>query len=363
MAAGFEQEQLYDQHADRGYNARVIKKLRKLPAYVEKSDEALQQMANSLTEIEPFREKYDCFPASVEETTKGYAMDAAADSVWIEAERLPHDTAKNKVEERYESVSKFPVKLILRVKAPEQGSAGTSADDAELETVLLIRDHIFEWKGSSLVIPQPVDLKTLPPALITSVLCDSEWANYVSNQRSKMQTVIKSPTDKLHRKEIDLLFRLTTRKDSLVAAVIKTVIDYNRNRQYHERDCNNHHFIQDVYHAVGVKRLPEIRESLGKLLEQSRQLCLETLSRSDFVDHADLDGFISYHVDNKILSHLNIRDTEYLIGKYFLFHVRNWELLQYPQQWTCQERNCQLRHLEEQLEKLSLTCERRCVLL
>ena len=179
-----------------------------------------------------------------------------------------------------------------------------------------------------------------------------------------MQTIIKSPSDKLHRNEIDLLIKLTTRKDSLIAAVIKTVIDYNRNRQYHERDCNNHHFIRDVYCAIGVKRLPEIRGRLRKQLEQSKLLCMETLPRTEFVDHADLDSFICYYVDTNALSQLNIRDIEYLVGKYFQFHVKNWELLQHPQLWTCQQPNCQLRHLEEQLEKLSLTSKRTgCILL
>ena len=174
IATDFEQEELYEQHAHRGYNARVIKKLRMLPEYVEESDEALEQMANSLTEVEPFTEMYDCFPAIVKETSRGYVMDAAADGVRIETEHLPHNTAKSKVEQHYESLSKFPVKLVLQVKAPQQGSAVTSTCDAELEAVLLIKDHIFEWNSSSLVISQPVDLKTLPPALIMLVLCGSE---------------------------------------------------------------------------------------------------------------------------------------------------------------------------------------------
>ena len=117
-------------------------------------------------------------------------MDAAADSVWVEEQYLPLDTAKSKVEERYEKVCKFPVKVFLRVKptaqAPPTGGVG-GVFGAQLDAALLIWDHLFEWNDSSLVIPQPVDLKRLPPALITSVLCGSKWATYVANQRSKLR--------------------------------------------------------------------------------------------------------------------------------------------------------------------------------
>ena len=171
-----------------------------------------------------------------------------------------------------------------------------------------------------------------------------------------MRAAAKSRPEKVYKKEIDLLFKLTVKKDNVIFAIIKTVVDYNRNKEYHERDCNNYHFIRDVTNAMGIKKLPEIGKSLGDMLEQSRRLCMDTLPRTDFVDHAALDGFIRYND----LSQLTIRDIEYLIGKYFQFHLRNWELCHHPDQWSCQERDCQLGHLEEQLEKLSLLGERKC---
>ena len=352
VAAGLAQDQHYEQHEGGGYHSRVLKKLQKLPMYAEQSNEDLEKAVNILTEVEPFRERYDCFLTSIEETSKGYAMDAAADSIWIEAERLPLDLAWSKVEERYDSLCKFPVKLVLRVKPREQVPAISSTYGAQLDTALLMRDHIFEWDSiTSLVIPQPVDLKRLPPVLVTSVLSGSEWATYVSNQRSKLRTVSKSPPHSLLREEIDLLFRLTSKKDDLVTAVFKTVVDYNRNKQYNERTCNNHHFIQDMIRALGITKLPEVEESLGKQLEKYKQSCLETLPRTEFMDHADLDGFIHSYRDTNALSQLNIRDVEYLLGKYFQFHVRNWELAHHPEHWMCRERDCQLRHVEELLEK------------
>ena len=354
---GEQQKQIYEQHMERGFHARVMRKLRSMPQYTQTSEKELDNLLTSLTEFEAFRERFDCFPVTVEETSKGYTLDAAADKEWIEAERLPHDAARSKVKERYESVCKLPVKLVLRVKPTEQPAHG-GVFDAQLDAALLIWDHIFEWNSSGLVIPERVDFKTLPPVIMTSVLHGSKWSAYVTSQRSSMQRAAKSHPDEVHKKEVNLLFKLTTKKDDVMSAVIRTVLKYNRYKEYHETNCNNDCFIRDVTNAMGIKNLPEIGESLGDMLERSRRVCRDTLPRVEmFVDHAALDNFIR---ENNNLSQLTIRDVEYLIGKYFQFHLRNWELSHHPDQWTCQEQYCQLKYLEKQLEKLSLSSDRKC---
>ena len=336
----------------------MVAKLRRLPDYTEASEEEVEEAVTNLTDFEPFRTKYDCFPAAVEETSKGFALEATADHEWIEAGQLPHIASRAKVEERYEKLSKLPVKLVLQSK-----QVPGSVFDARLDAVLLIFDHVLKWDESSLVIPRRVNLKQLPPSLMTPILHGSEWSAYINNQRSKLQTVVQSRSDKLHKKEIDLIFKLTTKKDIVISAVINTVIHYNRHKQYDERDCNNLHFIHDVTTAMGIKKLPVIGESLGALLERSRLLCVETLPRTEFVDHADLDDFIRHCCESSSLSELGICDVEYLIIKYFHFHVRHWELSHYPDQWTCQEPGCQLKKLEKLLEKLALSDEKKCVIL
>lgn len=325
--------------------------------YTQTSEKELDNLVTGLTEFEAFRERFDCFPVTVEETSKGYTLDAAADKEWIEAEQLPHDAARIKVKERYESVCKLPVKLVLRVKPTEQQASG-GVFDARLDAALLIWDHIFEWNSSGLVIPERVDFKTLPPVMMTSVLHGSKWSAYITNQRSNMQRAAKGRPDDVHRREVNLLFKLTTKKDDVMSAVIRTVLKYNRYKEYHETSCNNDCFIRDVTTAMGIKNLPEIGESLGDMLGRSRRLCRDTLPRAEmFVDHAALDSFIC---GINSLSQLTIRDVEYLIGKYFQFHLRNWELSDHPDQWACQEQDCQLKHLEKQLEKLSLSDDRKC---
>lgn len=356
------QAEAYQQHMGRGYYTRVVTKLRNIPEYAEASEAEIDEAVGSLTECELFRTRYDCFPATVEETSKGYALEVIADREFVEAERLLHDAAKSKVEERYEKLSKLPVKLMLTVQPTELSHTG-GIYNARLDALLLVWDHILEWNDGSLIIPRRVDLNKLPPTLLTPLLYGSGWSTYISDKRSDVQTVVKSPSDKLHKKEIDLVFNLTSKKDNLIAAVIKTVVDYNRNRQFHERECNNHHFIQDVTSAMGVKKLPEIAENLGKQLEQSRRLCTEILPKTEFVDHADLNDFVRECRVNNTLSELHMNDVEYLVAKFFHFHVRNWEQSRNLDQWRCPVEDCQLKKLEEHLEKLSLTSDRKCVVL
>lgn len=347
---------------ERGYYTRVVTKLRNLPEYAEASGEEIENAVANLAEYELFRTRYDCFPATVEETSKGYALEVTSDREFVEAERLLHDAAKSKVEERYEKLSKLPVKLLFRVQQTELSNV-SGIYNARLDAMLLIWDHILEWNNNSLVIPLRVDLKKLPPTLLTPLLYGSDWSTYISYKRSNMQAVVKSQFDKLHKKEIDLVFNLTSKKDALIAAVIKVVVDYNRNKQYHERECNNDHFIRDVTSAMGIKKLPEIAESLGKQLEQSRRLCTVMLPRTEFVDHAVLDDFIRECHATNTLSELHMKDVEYLLAKYFHFHVRNWEQSHSPDQWTCPVEDCQLRKLEEHLEQLSLSSDSKCVVL
>ena len=329
--------------------------------YREASDEDIDKVVMRFTEFEEFRDGYDCFPATVEETSKGHTMDAVADREWREAERLSHEGAIRKVQQRFDALSRFPIKLVLRVKPGEQ-ELGHGAYEAQLEPVILIHDHMLQWNSCGLVIPRRIDFQTFPPVLTTPILLGSKWSTYICKMRSKMKGIVKGRPGKLQR-EIKLLFELTAKKDSLIAAVIKLAIDYNRNKQYDERNCNSGHFILDVLATMGVVRLPEIRESLGQQLEEARVLCAETLPRTEFADHAELDGFVRSRCQNDTLSLLSIADTQYLVCKYFFFHVRQWQLSQSPERKTCDKKQCQLKHLEEHLDTLSLSSDDKCVLL
>lgn len=316
----------------------------------------------TLTAIELFREKYDCFQAIVEEPSKQLAIGASQDKVLIDQTQLHFREATGKVSERYEMFCKFPVKLVLRVKPTQRGTA-RSGDvvEAPLHAALLVSDHLFEWDESSLVIPSKVNITKLP-ALTTGILHGSEWFTYILNQRAKLDATISSPPDQLHNQEINLMFDLTTKRDDLINSVIKTVVNYNRNKVYHHRKCNNRHFIRDVTRALGVKKLPAFGVSLKQQLEKSRRRCNRTLSRTELANHANLDAYVS-DLDDETLNDLGIVDLEYLVGKYFHYHVESWELCPDPDQWSCQEVNCQLAKLEEQLEKRALSSGSNCPLL
>lgn len=316
----------------------------------------------TLTAVELFREKYDCFQAIVEEPSKHLATGASQDKELIDRTQLHLREATEKVSERYTAFCKFPVKLVLRVK-PTQRGAARSGDvvEASLHAALLVSDHLFEWDESSLVIPSKVDL-TKQPALATGILHGSEWFTYIINHQTKLDATISSPPDQLHDQEINLMFDLTAKRDDLINAVLKIIVDYNRNKVYHHRKCNNRHFIQDVTKALGVKKPPALGASLKQQLEKSKRHCSRKLSRTELANHADLDAYVS-DLDEETLNDLTIVDLEYLIGKYFHYHVGSWELCPDPDQWSCQEVNCQLTKVEEQLERRALSSESTCLLL
>ena len=333
-------------------------KLRVMPEYAEKPDGDLHDLVEALTEVESFRAKYECFRAIVETPIETLTMELSLDKNLIDRTQLQQSVATNKVAERYERVCKFPVKLVLRVK-PSQ--CGSSVSDASLHAALLISDHLFEWDERSLVIPKKVDF-TKQPTLTTRILHGSEWFTYVIQKRSRLDKVLTSPPGALHENEVDLMFELTTKKDDLIKSVIKSVTDYNRHKQYHKKSCNNRHFIQDVTGALGVKKLPAFGASLKQQLEKSKRQCSRKLSRANLTTHENLDVYVS-GLGEEELYELAVVDLEYLVGKYFFFHVEQWEQSQAPDQWTCQQRNCQLTKVEEQLERTALSSQSNCVLL
>ena len=345
-------------HTPKGYYSKVMTKLRQLPEYAAKKDHELHDLVEAFTEVESFRAKYECFQAIVEIPSETLTIESLEDKYLVDQTQLHHSVATEKVAARYKRVCKFPVKLVLCVK-PAQG--GGSVSEASLHAALMISDHLFEWDERSLVTPKKVDF-TKQPALTTGILYGSEWFTYVVQKRSRLEGTITSPPDSLHKKEIDLMFELTTKKDDLIRSVIRTVINYNRDKKYDHKLCNNRHFIEDVTRALGVSKLPAFGTSLKQQLEKSKRQCSRKLLRADLTTHANLDAYV-HGLGEEKLCELTIVDLEYLVGKYFFFHIQDWEQSLAPDQWTCQERNCQLTNIEEQLERTALSSQSNCVLL
>ena len=345
-------------HTPKGYYSKVMTKLRKLPEYAEKPDLELHDLAEALTEVESFRANYECFRAVVETPIETLTLELSLDKDLVDQTQLQRSVATNKVAERYKRVCQFPVKLVLRVKPSQRDR---SVREASLHAALLVSDHLFEWDERSLIIPKKVDF-TKQPALTTGILYGSEWFTYVVQRQSRLNDVLSSPPGTLHEKEVDLMFELTTKKDDLIKSVIKSVIDYNRHKKYHNRLCNNRHFIQDVTAALGVKKLPAFGASLKQQLGKTERQCSQKVSRADLTTHDNLDVYVS-GLSEEQLCELSVVDLEYLVGKYFQFHVEDWERSLAPDQWTCQQRNCQLTRIEEQLERTALSRRSNCVLL
>ena len=337
---------MFQKHTSKGYFTKVLTKLQKLPEHVGKSDHELCDLVNTLTDVEPFRESCDCFRAVVEEPSKGFTLEASAG----EQEQLQCKEGLKDTSVEYERICKFPVKLVLYVKptSPSRVPSGGIVK-GPLHAALLISDHLFEWDERSLVIPRKVDL-TKQPALITGFLNRSEWFAYVTEKRSKLE--IASPQEFLYGQEVDIAFDLAAKKETLIESVITVFVDYNRNKKYHHKKCNNRHFIGAVAEGLGIKTLPAFGTSLKRQLEKSKKQCSRGLSRIEFTTHAELDAHTTA-LDSEDMKKLTTVDLEYLAGKYFYFHVLSWEQSPAPDQWSCQEEDCQLPKIETQLEKCS----------
>lgn len=352
----------FESHAPKGYYSRVAVKLRQVPKYAEMSDQEIHCMVEMLTSVEEFRASYKCFQDIVEAPSEGLAIDASSDKELVDRTQLHPEQATGKIAERYEKICKFPVKLVLCVKPnrPSQEPPG-SVVESSLHAALLVSDHLFEWDKSSLVIPRKTDLAR-QPALTTGILYESEWFTYIVRQRSKLEATISSPPDRIHDQEINLMFDLTTKKDDLVKSVLRVVVNYNQNKTYDQKKCNNQHFIGEVTKALGVKKLPAFGASLKQQLEQSKQQCSRALARAQLTNHVLLDEYIC-NIGEEKLRDLTVFDLEYLVGKYFHYHVEAWERSADPDQWCCQEAKCQLNNIEKQLEIKALSSQSSCALL
>ena len=359
--ANGDQQAALEAHTKNGYYSRVAAKLRKMQSHADKPDSELHDLVEMLTNVEAFRANYDCFRDVVESPIQDLALDASLDKGLVDRAQLHHQVATEKVTERYESACKFPVKLVLCLKPSQRGIMPQGRIiESSLHEALLVSDHLFEWDESSLVIPRKTDLAK-QPALTTGILYGSEWFTYVVHQRPKLEAVISSRPNRLHDQEIDLMFNLTTKKDDLMKSVIKTIIDYNRNKSYNHVKCNNRHFVCDVTKALGVKKLPAFGASLKQQLEKSKRQCTRTLARAELANHTDLDTYVCGLGEENLVK-LTTVDLEYLVGKYFHCHVESWERSDDPDQWSCHVANCQLNNVEKQLERTALSSQ-SCVLL
>ena len=357
------QQEAFQRHFPKGYYSRVTAKVQSVPEHNQKSEKEIHDLVEALTSVESYREKYSCFHAIVEETCEQHMLVASVDKDLIDKAQLHHKLATDKVNERYSEITKFPVKLVLCIK-PDQhgGDGGSRIFDAPLHLAISIADHLFEWDETSLVIPRKSDPAKVP-ALTTGILYGSLWFTYVINQKSKLDDTVASPPDCLHDREIELMIQLTAKKDELIKDFITTIVDYNKNKTYNSKSCNNRHFVRDLARALGIKSLPVFGTSIKQQLEKSRKRCSRRLSRAELSTHGNLDTYISGLGEAK-LSELTILDLEYLVGKYFHCHVESWEASPKPDQWACPEaNNCQLGKIEEQLERTALSGQSSCVLL
>ena len=308
------------------------------------------ELAEMLTSEEKLRANY--FAGIVEGTAEALTLSASNDYKRVKNLQLPPSQARQHSDERLQTISSLSMKLLLRTH-PVRGQ-GPILDDP-LQAYLQIENLTLQWNDSSLVVPSEASTLLGSQPIYKASLHLSEWSAFVNKQEPRRQLAIDNRD---HGLEVELIYELTKKRDTLISSLIRVIVEYNRNKQYNNRRCNNQHFIKDVCRAVGIKPFPEIcttfKQQLSKL-KPSRRM------RRNFATHQELDTFVREEIQNGSVASYKSYDLDFLIGQYLRFHITSWDESQDPQgQRKCQVDNCQL----EELEKLKPSFESgRCVLL
>lgn len=330
-AGNSDQEHLLIGHT--GYIGRVSAKLR--DKYPDKSTLELQNLAEILASEEQFRAKY--VSEIIDGLSERLVLEATTAQSELENNQLPPSEALELSRKQLQAASNIPIKFLVHTRCTY---GQDKIVDAPLEGFLLIGNHAMQWNESSLVNPIEVSaLQESRPVYKGSVKLKG-WSDFLKKQQPRIRKAIEERGSEL---EVTVLYDLTQEKDKVFEAFVRVCVEYNRNKQYDSKTCNNQHFIKEVCHACGIKNPPEICPSIKKqlkTLKPSRKV------KRNFVEHKDLDDFVKQELEAKNLEAYKPNDIDYLIGQYFLFHIANWNESNSLDGWKCMVPECQLEELE-----------------
>lgn len=311
----------------------------------------MQLECENLSEKEAFRKVY--FSEYIDKTSEILVLETCKEQ--SEAESLPPRELQRRASDRFERL--FTVKMKLIIRAPTRIGVKKTVAKAPVLLALQVGDYIFEWNETSLVIPIELKQVEAEPLLFSPVLQQSEWwCNFVEREKANIQQSIQEVVQHNdYSMQIQLQYDLTQKKDKLLFAFIETVVRFNRDLQYHTRRCNNQTFLTEAMKSLGIKRPAKLSGSIQQFIDQLKPS--RTISRKQIRDHGELDTVAVEVIDGE--GEPLRRDVEYLIAKYFLFHVSGWEGEQeqggerLSNRWSCSIPECKLLELEKILEELT----------
>lgn len=327
-----------------GYSKRVLEKLRNHPDYGHKSADALSEDVKILSEKEDFRRTF--FSAYIE----GMSTEVVEETVCDATSRSPEspEELRRKAKERYDRL--FNVDMNLIIRAPSRRDTKTQAAKAPVVMNLQVGTYLFGWNEYSLIVPLEYRKVQTEPLLLSPVLSESTWCDVVNEVKVNTERSIVEAVDKKdYSMQIEIHYDLTRKKDEMLSAFIDTVLRFNRCEKFSWR-CNNKHFVKAAMQSLGISNPPKLSATVA---EHICQLCpSKEISRRQINDHQQLDAVATEVLDDD----LSRSDIEFLIAKYFLFHVTGWEDTRNDgavpvDKWECAISSCKQQDLTRKLGK------------
>lgn len=311
-----------------GYRERVLYKLQHHP---DKSLAKEKDIIDKLTERERFRDSF-CTNI-VEGISEALVVEASAD---FQKTDITDKEASDRAEKRMKIFSNFPVKILLY---------NVKRKSSQLSAALQVGTYYFEWGKTSLIVPKKVDeLTTKQPVLKVGLPQEGVWSSYVQELQPRISQALKQLDYDLL---IQLKYEFACKKDELLCALIDTVVRYNRVSAYSKRKCNSVHFIRDAQLALGIAQPNKVSRNVQEHSKKAKQAWKKQTPENIKIEtHGDLDTFVE---ETLALETMNQETWDYVITKYFQFHVSGWEKDE-SSQWSCSGQNCMLPKVEALVE-------------
>lgn len=321
-------------------------KLKKHPEYRDKSEDELKGISEILSEKNLFRREY--FGKYIDEACDNAmfeCMDEAKKCLKEDENSMSDLDLHRSASDRFEKLVNFDMNLIIR--SPASGGSKKATAKTPVVLALQVGGYVFKWDENSLVIPMEFKQVETEPRLLSPVLQKTKWHDTVEKERQSLQESIEQTVqDSKYEMQIKLHFDLSQEKDRFLSAFIDTVLRFNRDREYHQRRCNNQTFLDEAIKSLDIKRV-KLSRSIKEHVDQLRPSRI--ISSKRITTHEQLDITVA----DVNTGQLSKEDVEYLIAKYFLFHVCSWEGEREADEWKCSVQDCKLLDLEKLMEKLT----------
>ncbi len=275
------------------YFPQVVTKFQKIPEYKELSSIQLSELVNRLSTAEGLISYFDL------------SQDAEGASAEVDT---------------------LPVELVLKylLAKPDGIIESTLLEEyGPLHANIVIGDQILEWNWKSVVIPHGKPMQD-----VTGVHPHPMAGDAFGVRECELPCV---------------------KTELLKAKVLAEVANYNKRCYYDTIRRNSHDFVCSTLSSMNLDKPPQlnskIKDYYGTLVEKKRDFI-----PTEFNTHDDLDGFVANN-----MTRLNNIEKEYLIFHYFILHLNAIMQDENPLKWACQEPNCKIVFLEQDIpEKLIL---------